>query len=207
MSGELSNQSIDFRNCARQCLERWLRQGEIPNEPGERDALTADMVQTLFPEGALKIKLIKTLAFHERAPYTLITALKGSNGQVLTTAFLLFVTVIKVRESDTGMGGEGFLLADNPIGECNADSLLRIQMAMADAYRIQLIYLSGHTDPNAKSMFQNHLLMNREYTLRQRHMVTPLNPDQRPLWVARLQARLTQNQGRETAHEEAEALT
>ncbi|MBR9883427.1 MAG: hypothetical protein GYB21_07105, partial [Oceanospirillales bacterium] len=179
---------IDLNVKARECLERWMRDGKIPTEKGQRDALTTDLVQSVFPEGHLDIRLIKTTTASSHVKYTPIQALEGSGGQLLTTAFLLFVTVAKVREIDNNVPPGGFLCADNPLGECNADSLLRIQMAMADAYNIQLIYLSGHTDPNAKSMFQNHLLLNKAGKLKNKELVCHMN-DKHLLWNANLLAK------------------
>lgn len=176
---------IDLNTKAKECLERWMREGKIPSEKGQRDLLTTDLVQSVFPEGHLEIRLLKTTTGSNKLKYTAINALEGSGGQLLTTAFLLFLTVAKVREMDTNIRCDGFLLADNPIGECNADSLLRIQMAMADACNIQLIYLSGHTDPNAKSMFQNHLLLNKVGKLKNKELVGYLD-DKHRLWSANL---------------------
>lgn len=102
--------------------------------------------------------------------------------------FLLFVTVGKVREYDTGISSAGFLLADNPLGKSNANDLMRIQTQMAKAYKIQLIYLTGISDENAQSMFDNHLFLNKVQKLRRRDLVT-VDKERHALWAASLAAK------------------
>lgn len=98
------------------------------------------------------------------------------------------MTVGKVREYDTGISSAGFLLADNPLGKSNADDLMRIQTQMAKAYKIQLIYLTGISDENAQSMFDNHLFLNKVQKLRRRDLVT-VDKERHALWAASLAAK------------------
>lgn len=94
----------------------------------------------------------------------------------------------KVREYDTGISSAGFLLADNPLGKSNADDLMRIQTQMAKAYNIQLIYLTGISDENAQSMFDNHLFLNKVQKLKRRDLVT-VDKERHTLWAASLVAK------------------
>ncbi|USP11849.1 hypothetical protein L1S45_09875 [Aeromonas dhakensis] len=185
MTDRLNDLTTDFRGFASARLQHWIAKGQIPRAPN-RDALTADLVQSVFGEGALEVRLLKTNA--SRPQWTHITRLEGSGGQRLTSAFLLFVTVGKVREYDTGISSAGFLLADNPLGKSNADDLMRIQTQMAKAYSIQLIYLTGISDENAQSMFDNHLFLNKVQKLKRRDLVTVDN-ERHALWVASLAAK------------------
>ncbi|QJQ94957.1 MULTISPECIES: hypothetical protein [Halomonadaceae] len=185
ITDRLNDLTTDLRGFASARLQYWIAKGQVPRAPN-RDTLTADLVQSVFGEGALEVRLLKTNA--SRPQWTHITRLEGSGGQRLTSAFLLFVTVGKVREYDTGISSAGFLLADNPLGKSNADDLMRIQTQMAKAYNIQLIYLTGISDENAQSMFDNHLFLNKVQKLKRRDLVTVDN-DRQALWAASLVAK------------------
>ncbi|HAJ6456098.1 TPA: hypothetical protein H5X65_001855, partial [Escherichia coli] len=185
MTDRLNDVAADLRGFASSRLQQWIARGQIPRAPN-RDALTADLVQSVFGEGELEVRLLKTNA--SRPQWTPVTRLEGSGGQRLTSAFLLFVTVGKVREYDTGISSAGFLLADNPLGKSNANDLMRIQTQMAKAYKIQLIYLTGISDENAQSMFDNHLFLNKVQKLRRRDLVT-VDKERHALWAASLAAK------------------
>ncbi|MBK1781141.1 hypothetical protein JHL22_07920 [Advenella sp. WQ 585] len=182
MADRLNDLPVELKGFASARLQQWIANGQVPRAPN-RDALTADLVQAVFNEGALEVRLLKTNA--SRPQWTDITQLEGSGGQRLTSAFLLFVTVGKVREYDTGISSAGFLLSDNPLGKSNADDLMRIQTQMAKAYNIQLIYLTGISDENAQSMFDNHLFLNKVQKLKRRDLVTVDN-ERQTLWAASL---------------------
>lgn len=184
MTGRLNDVTADLRGVASVRLQQWIAKGQVPRA-ANRDALTADLLQSVFSEGELDVRLLKMNA--SRPQWTPVTRLEGSGGQRLTSAFLLFVTVGKVREYDTGISGAGFLLADNPLGKSNADDLMKIQTQMARAYKIQLIYLTGISDENAQSMFDNHLFMNKVQKLRRRDLVT-VDEERHLLWSASLTA-------------------
>ena len=112
MTDRLNDIPVDLEGFARARLQQWIAKGQVPRAPN-RDVLTADLVQSVLSEGELDVRMLKTNA--SRPKWTHITQLEGSGGQLLTSAFLLFVTVGKVREYDTGISGAGFLLADNPL--------------------------------------------------------------------------------------------
>ena len=185
MTDRLNELPADLKGFASARLQQWITKGQVPRAPN-RDALTADLVQSVLSEGELDVRVLKTNA--SRPKWTHITQLEGSGGQLLTSAFLLFVTVGKVREYDTGVSGAGFLLADNPLGKSNADDLMRIQTQMARAYNIQLIYLTGISDENAQSMFDNHLFLNKTLKLKRRDLVT-IDTNRHALWAASLTAK------------------
>lgn len=185
MTDRLNDLPADLESFASARLQHWIAKGQVARSPN-RDVLTADLVQSVLSEGDLDVRMLKTNA--SRPKWTHITQLEGSGGQLLTSAFLLFVTVGKVREYDTGISGAGFLLADNPLGKSNADDLLRIQTQMARAYNIQLIYLTGISDENAQSMFDNHLFLNKTQKLKRRDLVT-IDNSRQALWAASLAAK------------------
>ncbi|MET8590396.1 hypothetical protein [Streptomyces sp. NPDC005078] len=79
-----------------------------------------------------------------------------SGGQELTGAILLYCALAALRTSPgprSRTRNGGLLLLDNPIGRANAGYLVDIQMQMAAALGIQLIYTTGLTDEDVTSRF------------------------------------------------------
>jgi len=183
----LHQQDLSAR--CREALERWIRKGVVPASNGTNDQLTASLFQQLLPEGELNVRLIKT-SHMERASYFPVSAPVGSDGQLLTSAFLLYMTIAQVRAVTANEPGYGFMVADNPIGECNADSLVRMQLQMARAVGVQLIYLTGHADLNAQAMFDKNIFMGRVAGQQGVRVVGRVQADDEPmpLWTAELEA-------------------
>lgn len=79
-----------------------------------------------------------------------------SGGQELTGAILLYCSLAALRTSPGSRSrtrNGGLLLLDNPIGRANAGYLVDIQMEMAAALGIQLIYTTGLSDEDVTSRF------------------------------------------------------
>ncbi|MGW3850792.1 hypothetical protein [Streptomyces fagopyri] len=79
-----------------------------------------------------------------------------SGGQELTGAILLYCALAALRTSPgprSRTRNGGLLLLDNPIGRANAGYLVDIQMEMAAALGIQLIYTTGLSDEDVTSRF------------------------------------------------------
>ena len=157
-------------------LDQWIINKCIPDSNGRNDALTAYLIQQLFPEGELQIGLIKAIRT-ERANYFKINRTSGSGGQLLTSAFLLYMAIAKIRDYQNNQG-YGFMIADNPIGECNADELVRTQLEMARFVGVQLVYFTGHPDKNAQSMFDQKIFMGRIEKLKNGYLIGQKYQDQ-----------------------------
>ncbi|MFE6160011.1 hypothetical protein ACFQ7F_13990 [Streptomyces sp. NPDC056486] len=79
-----------------------------------------------------------------------------SGGQELTGAILLYCALAALRTSPgprSRTRNGGLLLLDNPIGRANAGYLVDIQMQMAAALGIQLVYTTGLSDEDVTSRF------------------------------------------------------
>jgi predicted nucleic acid-binding Zn-ribbon protein len=79
-----------------------------------------------------------------------------SGGQELTGAILLYCALAALRTSPgprSRTRNGGLLLLDNPIGRANAGYLVDLQMEMAAALGIQLIYTTGLSDEDVTSRF------------------------------------------------------
>jgi hypothetical protein len=79
-----------------------------------------------------------------------------SGGQLLTAAIILYCTMAALRANERGHAHQrhaGVLFLDNPIGRASAGYLLELQLAVAEALGVQLIYTTGLFDTNALSAF------------------------------------------------------
>lgn len=79
-----------------------------------------------------------------------------SGGQELTGGIMLYCTLAAIRMANRGRRGErygGMLILDNPIGKANAEYLLELQMTMAKAVGVQLIYTTGSKEDRVLAAF------------------------------------------------------
>jgi hypothetical protein len=79
-----------------------------------------------------------------------------SGGQLLTAAIILYCTMAALRSNERGQlrrPHAGVLFLDNPIGRASAAYLLDLQIGVAEALGVQLIYTTGLFDVNALSLF------------------------------------------------------
>jgi len=79
-----------------------------------------------------------------------------SGGQQLTAAIILYCTLAALRANDRGRARQrhsGVLFLDNPIGRASAGYLLELQLAVADALGVQLVYTTGLFDAGALNVF------------------------------------------------------
>lgn len=102
--------------------------------------------------------------------YVPITELPSfSGGQRATVAIALMLMFSALREHSRSTSREaslGTLILDNPLGNANAGFLLDVQLAIARAAGIQLVYLTGITDEAAIRRFPNLVTLANSGTLR-----------------------------------------
>ncbi|WP_187285894.1 coiled-coil domain-containing protein [Streptomyces sp. ME109] len=127
-----------------------------PHLPG-RD-LVLGCVGAAVPRD-FKVEILKPDAAG-RAEYASISDMSKvfSGGQELTGAIMLYCTLAALRGSTrTGPRSAsrlgGMLVLDNPIGKANADYLLSLQMNMAAALGVQLIYTTGNMEDRVLATF------------------------------------------------------
>ncbi len=127
-----------------------------PNLPG-RD-LVLRCVGAAVPRD-FKVEILKPDSAG-RAEYASISEMSKvfSGGQELTGAIMLYCTLAALRSStrtgarsSTRLGG--MLILDNPIGKASADYLLSLQMNMAAALGVQLIYTTGNMEDRVLATF------------------------------------------------------
>ncbi|WP_030267225.1 hypothetical protein [Streptomyces violens] len=127
-----------------------------PHLPG-RD-LVLRCVRAAVPRD-FKVEILKPDATG-RAEYASISDMSKvfSGGQELTGAIMLYCTLAALRGSTrTGARSAsrlgGMLVLDNPIGKANASYLLSLQMNMAAALGVQLIYTTGNMEDRVLATF------------------------------------------------------
>ncbi|NNH73855.1 hypothetical protein HLB23_29050 [Nocardia uniformis] len=122
---------------------------------GGRD-LVLRCVGTAVPRD-FKVEVLKPDS-GDRAEYASISEMAKvfSGGQELTGAIMLYCTLAALRGSTRTTRGNrmgGMLILDNPIGKASADYLLNLQMNMAAALGVQLIYTTGSMEDRVLATF------------------------------------------------------
>lgn len=134
-------------------IEKWAREGDESDLPAGH-VLAFACLKAVLASGGAVLKILKPtqrleLFYHE------ITELAGfSEGQRVTAAILIYSVLVKLRQKQAGsLDGlaldAGYLLLDNPLGKANHTALVDLQLRVAKAMGLQLIYASGINDPGA----------------------------------------------------------
>lgn len=103
-------------------------------------------VDMLKPDTVLRNERVRVAQVHD----------VFSGGQHLTAAIIIYCTMAALRANERGQATRphaGVLFLDNPIGRASAGYLLDLQLAVARALRVQLVYTTGLFDLNALSAF------------------------------------------------------
>lgn len=126
--------------------------------PGKRDGMSLLLqgVHAALPQG-VRVEMLKPDASlrTERVRISDVAHV-FSGGQLLTAAIVLYCTMAALRANERGMSGRrhaGVLFLDNPIGRASAGYLLDLQLGVASALGVQLVYTTGLFDTNALSVF------------------------------------------------------
>jgi hypothetical protein len=83
-----------------------------------------------------------------------------SDGEKLTTCVLLFCAFARMRQVQRGTSGEGTgdatgtLILDNPFGQASGAELVALQLGVAAAQRVHLVYATGLEDMGALLQFR-----------------------------------------------------
>lgn len=138
----------------------------IPNVSNETgDELTAEIISALAKaknrEGKLGIEIIK---LSRMISYTPIDQIKGSGGESMTSALLLYLVLAQLRaesRADRKQVPGGFLMMDNPFSRATTPQLVKLQVELARNLGFQLIYATAIKDFNAQSLFP-HIVQLRQ---------------------------------------------
>jgi hypothetical protein len=119
--------------------------------------------------GGFRVTILKPDQVLENVRVPIAEMSVFSGGQRLTAAIALYCTMAQMRATERGRSRgtrTGALLLDNPLGTANAEYLLNIQLRVAQALGVQLIYTTGINDLNALSMFGRLVPLRNDADLR-----------------------------------------
>lgn len=140
-------------------------------KPAKRDGLSLLLhgVHAAVPKG-FRVEMLKPDAVL-RTERLRVSEIRDvfSGGQQLTAAIILYCTLAALRANDRGRARHrhsGVLFLDNPIGRASAGYLLELQLAVADALGVQLVYTTGLFDAGALSVFPLIIRLRNDADLR-----------------------------------------
>ncbi len=97
----------------------------------------------------------------QRVPVTDVA--RFSDGEKLTTCVLLYCAFARMRQQGRAGGATGTLMLDNPFGRASNAQLVALQLAVAKAQRVHLVYATGLEDMGALTQFRSLIrLRNRK---------------------------------------------
>lgn len=141
-------------------MERRTYIGELIDELLERgdvgDGL--QLVQKAVRRVARRISVrVLHPDLHEQSERVSIAQMRGfSGGERLTSAILLYCSLIRLRHSELNRRDKSsVLILDNPIGTASRLSFLDMQREVARAMNVQLIYATAVKDLNAVGALEN----------------------------------------------------
>ncbi len=159
------------RHLCQQMLIDYVAANEVPQTDHamagalvERYARAVQMKST--DEPALGLRLLKSND-HGRIHHLPVAAFKASAGETLTSAMLLYLLVARLRSEGrasqrTRIGG--VLILDNPLGKASNTLFLRMQVALAEAMDVQLIFTTAVKDWSAIGEFPQVVKLRKETT-------------------------------------------
>lgn len=118
------------------------------------NGLLMKLAQIEGKKDGFKFEILVPIIQNKTETYRNLAEMKGSGGQVLTSAFLLYVLTASIRNATSGkqVGGV-FLLLDNPLGAASAKELVQAQVQVAEAMNIQLVIVTPSNDSDPLSCF------------------------------------------------------
>jgi hypothetical protein len=97
----------------------------------------------------------------QRVPVTDVA--RFSDGEKLTMCVLLYCAFARMRQQGRIGGATGTLMLDNPFGRASNAQLVALQLAVAKAQRVHLVYATGLEDMGALTQFRGLIrLRNRK---------------------------------------------
>ncbi|MCP4296158.1 MAG: hypothetical protein GY786_11165 [Proteobacteria bacterium] len=145
----------------------------VPNVGSETgDELTAALIVAIGKSknrtGEMGIEIIKLSKIVDYSP---INKIKGSGGESMTSALLLYLVIAQLRASSRAGAKNaigGFLLMDNPFSRATTPQLVKSQVDLAKELGFQLIYATAIKDFNAQALF-SHFVQLRQVAYDRTH--------------------------------------
>ncbi len=164
MSADLSRIAVAQRkDILRSYISDLAEVDRVPETGQDIAAELIDRMTKALGREALGIRLLKPKGEGdtEHMPIDKVTV---SGGELLTAAMMIYLVLARLRAESLhkGAGEAGVLIMDNPLGKANKALLLKTQIGLADAMRIQLFYTTGVQDTSALAEFENIVRLRRK---------------------------------------------
>ncbi|CAM2068839.1 hypothetical protein SCOR_25960 [Sulfidibacter corallicola] len=128
-------------------------------------------LDALVGEKGYRVVIMKP-SYNLKTNYFPITDVKGwSDGEKITSVILLYCTMVQLRAVSTGgrpaksegrVLSNGMLFLDNPFGEANSMTFVKMQLSMARALNIQLVYTASGNHKHLMARFPRVLRLSQE---------------------------------------------
>ena len=163
MSADLSRvAATQRREILRSYVSDLAEADRVPQTGQDVAAELVDRMTAALGRSTLGIRLLKPKGEGdtEHMPIDQVTV---SGGELLTAAMMIYLVLARLRAESMhgGPGESGVLIMDNPLGKANKALLLKTQIGLADAMRIQLFYTTGVQDTSALAEFENIVRLRR----------------------------------------------
>ncbi len=157
------------RNVCERALIDYVAAGEVPlTDHGMAAALLEAYARVVHPrqpgEPALGLRLLKSND-QGRIHHLPVAAFKASGGETLTSAMLLYLLVARLRSEGRASQRArigGVLILDNPLGKASNTLFLKMQLALAQAMDVQLIFTTAIKDWAAIGEFPQVVKLRKE---------------------------------------------
>lgn len=151
--------------------ERVIREQLKSNKPLRGLDLIKRAIDALVGEKGFKVVIMKP-GYALKTQYHPITDVKGwSDGEKITSVILLYCTMVQLRAVSTGKvskemqlrkASNGMLFLDNPFGEANSLTFVKMQLLMARALNIQLVYTASGSHKHLMARFPRVIRLSQE---------------------------------------------
>jgi len=128
-------------------------------------------LDALVGEKGFKVVIMKP-GYALKTQYHPITDVKGwSDGEKITSVILLYCTMVQLRAMSSGKvskelqmrkSSNGMLFLDNPFGEANSLTFVKMQLLMARALNIQLVYTASGSHKHLMARFPRVVRLSQE---------------------------------------------
>jgi len=128
-------------------------------------------LDALVGEKGYKVVIMKP-GYALKTQYHPITDVKGwSDGEKITSVILLYCTMVQLRALSSGkiskqlamrQSSNGMLFLDNPFGEANSLTFVKMQLLMARALNIQLVYTASGSHKHLMARFPRVIRLSQE---------------------------------------------
>lgn len=158
----------------RPIYERVLREALETGKPLRGLDLVKRAVDALAGDKGFRVSIMKP-SYNMKTAYFPITDVKGwSDGEKITSVILLYCTMVQLRVLSTGgaqvedkrLASNGMLFLDNPFGEANSMTFVKMQLSMARAMNIQLVYTASGSHKHLMARFPRVVRLSQEHGVR-----------------------------------------